>query len=140
MPTLLSCICVACLLISLACSSLLPPAEVNDVMAVSTYSNWSTAKCPGATDSALNPSLTQDSFNRLNWLLNNFYSPLTRGPTICVLNQTIAQNQYFAHFDQRATPPGTYNITGLDMQAAVWTLTGGLGIVTVLLLCALSAC
>jgi hypothetical protein len=107
-------------------------------MAVSTYSDWSAAKCPGATGSALNPSLTQDSLNRLNWLLNNYYSPITREPKVCILSQEIPQNQYFAHFDQRSTLPGTYSITGLDMQAAVWTLTGGLKIAAVRLLCAQS--
>lgn len=103
------------------------PAVDYSMVAVSSYSpNLDDVKCPGSSTSPLPAlNLTPKILRTVNWLLNNFLSPITGQATFCALPVPIADRTYFEHFvEGRETPAGTYPVTHKDMQAAVWMLTG----------------
>lgn len=108
------------------CAALMP-ADDYSVVAVSSYSpNLDDAKCPGSSTSPLPAlNLTTTILRTLNWLLNNYLSPITGQATSCALPVAIPDGKHFEHFvEGRETPAGAYPVTREDMQAAVWLLTG----------------
>lgn len=97
------------------------------MVAVSSYSpNLDDVKCPGSSTSPLPAlNLTPGILRKINWLLNNYLSPITGQATTCTLPVAIPDDTYFEHLvPGRDTPAGTYPVTGDDMQQAVWLLTG----------------
>jgi hypothetical protein len=89
----------------------------------SSFADPSTIRCPGARAPPLNPNITSDTLRRLNWLLNSYYNPQrTPAVTTCTLAQNVTAGWYQSLV---GTAAGTYGpITNVDMQAAVWVLTG----------------
>lgn len=93
------------------------------MVAFSSYTDVSTIKCPGSTQPALRPSITNQIMRQVNWLLNNYYNQQQNLPKTCTVpaGVTIPAGMYQ---NTDPTGPGTYPISKYDMQAAVWTLTG----------------
>lgn len=88
----------------------------------SSYTDVTTMRCPGARIAPLNANITQDTLRRLNWLLNTYYNQQLGALTTCTLPQQVPGGWYQSG---STTPAGTYGpITNVDMQAAVWVLTG----------------
>lgn len=102
------------------------PAEIITMATFSSYVDVNTIKCPGASSSPLNSTITNEIMRRLNWLLNNFYNPQQGLPSTCTVpdNVSIPEGVYQNDYP---TGPGPYDpITKEDMQAAVWVVTGKL--------------
>jgi hypothetical protein len=94
-----------------------------NVSAFSSYSDISEMMCPGMWKTPMDPYFTPNIMRRLNWMLNTYYNPGVDGAVNCTLTGTVSPP--FAQ-SKVTTVPGTYGpIRGVDMQSAVWTLTGG---------------
>jgi hypothetical protein len=117
------CRCHATAALLLLLLLLLPPStEVYPMRTFSSYTPIDTVRCPGARTAPLNADITSDSMLRLNWLLNNFYNQQLGLTTSCTLPQDVPSGWYQS---TQGTLAGTYGpITNVEMQAAVWVLTG----------------
>jgi hypothetical protein len=101
----------------------IPPAVDYNVSAFSSYSDISKMMCDGMWKTPMDPYFTPDIMRRLNWMLNTYYNPGVGGQANCTLTGTVSPP--FAQ-SKNGTNPGTYGpIRAVDMQSAVWTLTGG---------------
>lgn len=92
------------------------------MVAYSSLSAVTDMKCPGAVTTALNPGVTSDSLNRVNWLLNTYYNPLAGINPQCFLPVPVPAGSYQS---RTSTTQGLKNpATKEDVQRAVWTLLG----------------
>lgn len=79
-------------------------------------------RCPGQSESAVNPALNATRFRQMNWLLNTYFNPQAGINPTCTLPVDIPQ---FYFQSETATPAGTYGpATSADVQAAMWSLAG----------------
>lgn len=106
------------------CAAFAAPAVLHNVSTFSSYDPPDTMKCPGSSSSPLRDRINQftDTLPKLNWLLNT-YSPRGQGfAPFCTLDTDLPPDVE----EPQNMAAGTYGpITGVDMQAAVWSLTGG---------------
>lgn len=111
------CVCVC------VCAAFAAPAAVYNVSTFSSYDPTETMLCPGSSTSSLRPSVTQfnDSLVKVNWLLNTYFQRGQGFAPSCTLDTDLPPDD----FEPQDTWAGTYGpITDLEMQAAVWSLTG----------------